>query len=66
MADILGDIDENLSEEDVMKRKIDAINAWVVYAFICWPVRRATSKLKQEAAVTPPPEVEVPAGSGGP
>lgn len=37
VATILGDLDEDLSEEEIVRRKIEAINAMVAYAFVCEP-----------------------------
>ncbi|KAF3762442.1 hypothetical protein M406DRAFT_332823 [Cryphonectria parasitica EP155] len=34
IAEILSDLDEDLPDEQIVKRKIEAINAWVAYAFI--------------------------------
>jgi len=33
LADILGDLDEDLPEDDIVRRKIDSINGWVAYAW---------------------------------
>lgn len=33
IASILGDLNEDLPEEDIVRRKVDAINAWVDYAW---------------------------------
>jgi hypothetical protein len=30
---IFGDLNEDLLEEDIVRRKVDAINAWVDYAW---------------------------------
>ncbi|KAJ2906919.1 hypothetical protein MKZ38_009782 [Zalerion maritima] len=37
LAEILGDLDDNLPEEALIRRKINAINAWVDYAWIVEP-----------------------------
>ncbi len=33
LADILGDLDEDLPEDEIVRRKVDAINAWIKYAW---------------------------------
>lgn len=33
LAEILGDLDEDLRENEIVRRKVDAINAWIVYAW---------------------------------
>jgi hypothetical protein len=38
----MGDMDEGLPEEDIVRRKIEAINALVAYAFVC--VRRSSGR----------------------
>lgn len=56
VADILSDMDDALSEDDIVQRKVDAINAWVAYAFVCEPVQRNQPKKRprktQSAIVT--------------
>lgn len=47
LAAILGDMDDDLSEGDIVKRKIEAINAMVEYAFVCEPLRRASKHTRQ-------------------
>ncbi len=53
LADILGDIDEDLSEEEIVKRKVEAINAMVAYAFLSDPVQRAPPEPRTETVPTP-------------
>jgi hypothetical protein len=31
-------MDEDLPEEDIVRRKVEAINAMVAYAFVCEPL----------------------------
>lgn len=33
LADILGDLNEDLPEDEIVRRKVDAINAWIDYAW---------------------------------
>ncbi|KAJ2902465.1 uncharacterized protein MKZ38_000594 [Zalerion maritima] len=40
LAAIMGDMDEDLPEEDIVQRKVEAINAMVAYAFVHEPLRR--------------------------
>lgn len=44
---ILGNINDQLSEEEIVQRKIEAINAIVAYAFICEPRQPCKRPAKQ-------------------
>ncbi|KAM7183866.1 hypothetical protein V8F33_013317, partial [Rhypophila sp. PSN 637] len=57
VADIMGDMDEDLPENDIVRRKVEAINAMVAYAFVCEPLQRAQPEPR--ARPTPPPSSEV-------
>ncbi|OAA36114.1 FluG domain-containing protein [Beauveria brongniartii RCEF 3172] len=46
VATILGNLDEDLSESEIVKRKIDAINAMTAYAFVSVP-RQARQPTRQ-------------------
>ncbi|RYP61188.1 hypothetical protein DL769_007827 [Monosporascus sp. CRB-8-3] len=61
----MGDMDEDLPEEDIVRRKVEAINAMVAYAFVCEPLQREQSE-PQEAKPTPLPEVILPIPAGRP
>lgn len=65
IVDILGDLDKEVSNSDVVKRKIEAINAWIAYAFVCEPRTKRTKHSPQplmtltqanEVPRQPPPE----------
>lgn len=49
VAGILSDMDDALPPEEIVQRKVEAINAWVAYAFVCEPVQRNQPKRKQSA-----------------
>ncbi len=53
LVDILGDMDDNLSEEDIVRRKIEAINTMVAYSRICEPLQREQPELKTKKAPVP-------------
>ncbi len=53
LVDILGDMDDDLSEEDIVRRKIEAINAMVAYSRICEPLQREQPELKTKKAPVP-------------
>jgi len=55
LADILGDMDEDLSEEDIVGRKVEAINAMVAYAYKSDPFTRAQPE-RVKPVPTPSPE----------
>lgn len=57
LADILGDLDEGLPEEGIVRRKVDAINAWVDYAWRIEPREPGPSQYRDG---TRPPSAEVP------
>ncbi len=44
LADILGDLDEDLPEDEIVRRKVDAINAWIKYAWMIEPKEPATTQ----------------------
>ncbi|KAJ2905570.1 hypothetical protein MKZ38_005033 [Zalerion maritima] len=44
LAEILGDLDENLPEIEIVQRKVDAINAWIDYAWKIEPKEPAPSQ----------------------
>lgn len=50
VAEILSDLDEDLPDDEIVKRKVDAINAWVAYAFVS-ELRTVSSK--EPKAATP-------------
>ena len=58
VASILGDMAEDVSEDEIVKRKIDAINAMVAYAFIREPPQpQSPSEMgKGDGAVVKPPQ----------
>ncbi|KAM5348918.1 hypothetical protein ACJ41O_008741 [Fusarium nematophilum] len=64
VADILSDMDDAIPQQEIVQRKVEAINAWVAYAFVCEPVQRNQPKRKQSAtgssgksdSPSPPPE----------
>lgn len=43
IADIFGDVNEDLPEEEIVRRKADAINTWVAYAWKIEPIGAQTS-----------------------
>lgn len=49
LADILGDMDEELLEDELVQRKVETINAWVAYVYVCEPVQRNQPTPKQAA-----------------
>ncbi|RYO82366.1 hypothetical protein DL766_004754 [Monosporascus sp. MC13-8B] len=49
VADILSDMDDAIPQQEIVQRKVEAINAWVAYAFVCEPVQRNQPKRKQSA-----------------
>lgn len=65
-ADIMGDMDEDLPEEDIVRRKIEAINAMVAYAFVCEPLQRAQPEPRAKPLPTPPSEAILPILPGRP
>lgn len=60
LADILGDMDEDMSEEEIVKRKVEAINAMVAYAFKSDPAKRAEPEHRAEPVPTLSSEVVLP------
>ena len=44
LAEILGDLDEDLPEIEIVQRKVDAINAWIDYAWKIEPKEPAPSQ----------------------
>lgn len=59
VAEILSDLDEDLSEEEVVKRKVDAIRAWVAHAF----VRETRTRVsKSGTPALPSPQVHSESG----
>ena len=44
LAEILGDLDEDLPETEIVQRKIDAVNAWIDYAWKIEPREPAPSQ----------------------
>lgn len=60
LADILGDIDEDLPGEDIVKRKVEAINAIVAYSFKSDPAKRAEPEHQAEPVPTLSSEVVLP------
>lgn len=63
LAEILGDLDEDLPEIEIVQRKIDAINAWVDYAWKIEPKEVATS---QKRGVRRMPLTEIPTQAEAP
>jgi len=57
LADILGDMDEDLPEEDIVRGKIEAVNAMVTYAYVCEPLQRAQPKTRGKRDPAPLPQV---------
>ncbi|KAK8068829.1 hypothetical protein PG994_005445 [Apiospora phragmitis] len=54
LAAILGDLDEDLSDAEIVRRKVEAINAWVEYT---WKIEPKESNLLQSSGeVQTPPE----------
>ncbi len=53
MAVTLGDMDDDLSEEDIVRRKTEAINAMVAYSRICEPPQREQPELKTKEGPGP-------------
>jgi len=48
LAEILGDLDEDLPEIEIVQRKVDAINAWIAYAWMIEPKEPALRRTKGE------------------
>lgn len=48
VATILGDFDEDLSNDEIVRRKIEAIKALVAYAFVCEPRQQHKRKCMDE------------------
>jgi hypothetical protein len=66
LADVMGDMDEDLPEADIVRRKVEAINAMVAYAFVCEPLQRRQPECRAKAPPTPPSEVTLPNPPGQP
>jgi hypothetical protein len=66
LAGIMGDMDEDLPEEDIVRRKIEAINAMVAYAFVCEPLQRAQPEPRAKPLPTPTSVVILPILPGRP
>lgn len=47
IAELLGDLDDDLPEDEIVRRKIDAINAMVAYAFVREPLQRVARQHQQ-------------------
>ncbi|KAI0428351.1 hypothetical protein F5Y09DRAFT_291070 [Xylaria sp. FL1042] len=62
----MGDMDEDLPEEDIVRRKIEAINAMVAYAFVCELLQRAQPEPRAKPLPTRPSEVILLILSGRP
>ncbi|KAK6842236.1 FluG domain-containing protein [Apiospora arundinis] len=57
LAAILGDLDEDLSEDEIVRRKVDAINAWVDYAWKIEP--KESDPLPLPGDIQTPPESSI-------
>ncbi len=57
---VLGDMDEDLPEEEIVKRKVEAINAMVAYAFESDPAKRAEPERRAEPVPTLSSDVALP------
>jgi hypothetical protein len=66
LAAIMGDMDEDLPEGDIVQRKVEAINAMVAYAFVDEPLQRRQPESQKKAPPTPRPEVALPNPPGQP
>ncbi|KAK3693493.1 hypothetical protein B0T22DRAFT_532730 [Podospora appendiculata] len=53
LADIMGDMDEDLPEEDILRRKVEAINAMVAYAFVCEPFQPNSTREPEPSSILP-------------
>ena len=60
LAEILGDMDEDLPEEDIVSRKVEAINAMVAYAFVVEPLQRTQPEPRTMPVPTSLSEVVLP------
>lgn len=63
----MGDMDEDLPEEDIVRRKVEAINAMVVaFAFVCEPLQRRQPEPRAKPFPTPSSEIVLPNPPGQP
>lgn len=54
LAEILGDLDESLPEDRIVRRKVEAINAWIKYAWQIEPRQPAPSRNPTSQALPEP------------